>query len=219
MFPSRGRPESAARAIASLRDNATSPADISYLVALDPDDAADYGPLYGADDLTIWTAPRRYGYQGIHHYWNHLATLATGDWLMIWNDDYLMQTPGWDGIVHAQQPGVLWPYANHAPQCNLAPTWPRSWTEAIGHVSCTVQTDTWMEQTAALIGRIWHVPIQIIHDRADVTGNHNDATADEGWRQAYGPAYRFWDPQFVEQRYKDADVLRRLLDAQGIPHT
>jgi hypothetical protein len=36
------------------------------------------------------------GYDSLHEYYNELASKATGDWLMLWNDDAVMETEGWD---------------------------------------------------------------------------------------------------------------------------
>ncbi len=209
LLPSRGRPDSLAASMSSLLETASEPAGVQILVAADPDDRATQEvPLRPGD--VMWVAPERYGYLRMYEYVNALAKIASGQWLHLWNDDARMLTPGWDAIVAAQQPGVLWSSANHAPQCNIFPFWPKAWSDAMGHVSLAWQCDTWIEQVGAMAGRMWKVPIEVFHDRADVSGGHDDLTAAEGWRTAYGPNYRFWDSEHVQQRAQDALVVRAL---------
>jgi len=52
--------------------------------------------------------------------WNRLASLATGEYLMMVNDDNIMNTYGWDEVFMAQKPNddifVAWPNGQGA-QC------------------------------------------------------------------------------------------------------
>ena len=38
----------------------------------------------------------RLGYKNLHEYMNALWVQASGEWLMLWNDDALMETKDWD---------------------------------------------------------------------------------------------------------------------------
>ena len=208
LLPSRGRPASLQASVRSLLSRAERPQDTEILVAADPDDAATAAVRLRPQDQ-MWTAPQRYGYLRLHEYVNHLATLASGEWLMIWNDDAVMLTAGWDVTVHAQEPGVLWPSANHHHGCNLFPIWPKAWADAAGHVSLCWNCDSWVQQVGELLGRQWRIPVEVLHDRADITGGHDDATATEGSQQAVRPgADVFW--QYLPQRIADAGLIREM---------
>ncbi len=214
IFTSRGRPNSLIAAVSSLIDQAAAPGEIEVIIAVDPDDAT---AAEAADGLCcharLWTAPERYGYTGLHLYLNQLAAMASGTWCQWFNDDMRMLTPGWDLIVRANRPAVLWPAANHVPHANIAPAWPRAWSDATGHASPTSHMDTYMQWLGDQLGRHDRVPVEILHDRADVTGNHQDQTYAEG-RKLLGPEGMVpgFDAAAVRAQIDiDAQVIRGLL--------
>lgn len=189
LCPTRGRPDSLWESIGSLNDHAADVGAHEVLVAADPDERDSYA---WADDLAgvrLWTAPERFGYRCLHEYYNALAAMAAGEWLMIWNDDARMLTPGWDAVIEgalSASPGVLWMKANHCDGGNLFPAWPRAWSEALGHVSLSPHCDMWIQHLGQGLGCQRPVPVEILHDRKDVTGGHDDATYAEG-RGPLGP--------------------------------
>jgi hypothetical protein len=209
LLPSRGRTRALAESIATLLDLADKPGSVEILVAADPDDE----PTWQADlpwQASIWTAPERYGYPRLHEYVNQLAARADGEWLMLWNDDARMLTEGWDALVEAEPDGVLWPHSNDIPTCNTFPIWPRAWTDHLGHVSLSPHCDSWIQYLGQTIGRHERVDVEILHDRADLTGGHDDQTRAEslaGYRTAdYG------SPAMEAARAADVDALRALLN-------
>jgi hypothetical protein len=204
-FCSRGRPESLRDAVYSLKCNAEDWDEVEVFVAVDPDDstvlqASELLAEYGMGDVNLWAAPERYGYQGLHKYLNDLSQFATGTWQMWFNDDARMQTQGWDSAIRSQQEeAILWPRANHVLHANLFPIWPRRWTEHVGMVTPTMHMDTWLQYVGEALGRHVQIPVEIFHDRADVTGNHNDDTYHEG-RELMGPEGMAPDFQQVVMR-------------------
>jgi len=212
LLPSRGRPGPLAESIASLDGNADDPGQVQILIAADPDDEPTWSFPARQPSVT-WIAPGRYGYVRLHEYVNQIARMASGDWLMLWNDDARMLTPGWDTIITGSPPGVLWSAANHDGHCNLFPAWPRSWTDAIGHVSLCWNCDTWMQEIGAAVGRQWQVPVRVFHDRADITGGHDDQTWEEG-RDRGDMSSVFCEARFRDQRAADAAKIRDLLPQQ-----
>lgn len=208
LLPSRGRPKALRETVAGLLDLADRPDSIQVLVAADPDD-----PETREADLparaTVWTAPERYGYPRLHEYVNRLAGLSDGDWLMLWNDDARILTAGWDALVGEQPPGVLWPRSNDIPTCNTFPIWPRAWTEHLGHVSLSPHCDSWIQYLGQSLDRHERVDVDILHDRADLTGGHDDQTRAEslaGYRTAdYG------SPAMEAARTADVTALRQYL--------
>ena len=210
LLPSRGRPEALERSIASLRDLAEDPSSLEFLAAIDPDQEGMYA---GLDGIRLWTAPERYGYARLHEYMNSLASLASGEWLMTWNDDALMLTAGWDAVVHAQAPGVLWPAVNHHPANNTFPVWPAAWTRLTGRVSLCFNFDSWIQETGEMAGRQWRIPVEIFHDRHNQTGSgrFDDLTAAEGTLLADSSCSVLRSPEMVAERQRDAALIRATL--------
>jgi hypothetical protein len=211
-FCSRGRPESCGRTLRSLFGSADVPARVEAIIAVDPDEDIEAYTLALPAGARLWIAPERYGYTRLHDYLNPLAAMAAGRWCFWLNDDMTVLTPGWDTVVLAQEPGVLWPRANHVIHANIAPAWPRSWSDALGYASPTSHMDTYLQRLGEAVGRHVPVPIEILHDRADVTGNHDDQTYAEG-RARLGPEGMvpgFDATQFHAQVEADATVIRGL---------
>jgi len=212
LLPSRGRPKALAESVGSLLDLADRPGSIQILVAADPDDEATLTAELSWQ-AGIWTAPERFGYPRLHGYVNRLAEQAEGEWLMLWNDDARILTPGWDAAVHEQEPGVLWPHSNDIPTCNTFPIWPKAWTDRLGHVSLSPHCDSWIQYLGQSLDRHKRVDIEILHDRADLTGGHDDQTRAEslaGYRTAdYG------SPAMEAARAADVAALRGLLASEA----
>ena len=99
---------------------------------------------------------------------------------MIWNDDCVMATANWTEVVRTfdGQMVVLNPRTNHDNwkiDMNVFPIFPRKLVELMGHVSLSRHNDSWLEFVARDAGIMVRVPITIHHDRADLTGNNDDA--------------------------------------------
>lgn len=224
LLPTRGRTEAVLQSVASLVDTADNPFGIEILAAVDPDDMSSRMALEtGSFRTRVWTAPERYGYARLHEYVNHLAEEADGNWLMLWNDDARMQTDGWDSIVESTDRRdsiaeswpklVLWPLVNHDQGGNLFPIWPARWFGALGYVSRSPNIDVWISELARRIGVERKIPVSILHDRADITGGHDDQTYREG-RALMGPGN---DPGYDSQanrmeRTRAVKILGRLYD-------
>lgn len=210
LLPSRGRPKPLTESVASVLDQADRPGSIEILIAADPDDP----DTHGVDlpwQARVWTAAERYGYPRLHEYVNRLAEQADGDWLMLWNDDARLLTEGWDAIVRAQDHSVLWPHSNDIPTCNTFPIWPRAWTDHLGHVSLSPHCDSWIQFLGQTLGRHQRIDVEILHDRADLTGGHDDQTRAEslaGYRTAdYG------SHAMESARAADVTALRQYLNS------
>jgi len=205
LLPSRGRPESLTDSIGSLRVMADDPSRLEILVAADPDDLSTVKAAEQSR-ARYWVAPTRYGYHRLHEYMNHLASLAAGEWLLLWNDDARMLTPGWDSRVEEADRGVLWPTHNDSPMLNIFPIVHRSLVEALGHFSLSPHCDSWVQDVATAVGAHHRIDVDIRHDRHDLTGGHNDQT----WRDAQA-GYRTADyhsPPMQAARARDIETLK-----------
>lgn len=133
LCPSRGHPDLLARTVDSLRNRAISPPQI--LVAADDDDP---DTIFTARELGVGIYIReRTGYDKLHVYYQDLARLATGDWLMVWGDDCIMMSNCWDEKIEALPPEILVAdlMSTHSPLCCF-PAVRRLAVDAIG-MFCT----------------------------------------------------------------------------------
>lgn len=200
LCPTRGRPEKLRTSVASLLDNADNPGQAEILLAVDPDEAH----LEFPEPALVWAAPRRYGYQSLHEYYNRLADRARGDWLMVWNDDAVMYTPGWDTVVVNHEPAFLFPGHNGPMHCNGFPIWPAEWTRLLGHVSLGAYVDTWMQEICEVLDVQRRVPIEV---------TNAIMPDDQTWRE--GRAVTPYGHSFQAEQRADLEKLRKYLQAKG----
>ena len=211
LVPSRERPELLARSIESLGD-----ADLEVLVRVDDDDPRldDYRALPG---IELIVGPH-HGYGSLQHYYNELAERATSDWLFIWNDDCLMQTPDWLDIVlsYDGKMVVLNPNTNHDNweiDMNVFPIFPRRMVELMGHLSLNSHNDSWIEYIGRDAGIMVRVPIVIHHDRADLTGQNDDET----YAAREENKDHFRSEEMVRARARDVQAIRDdLAENEGV---
>jgi len=169
---------------------ATDTSRIEILVAYDDDDLESreffetvWTPFLEQSSATsLVFETERFGYLRLYKYVNFLAEQATGDWIMFWNDDALMLTEGWDeeivrndgffGLLRMPCVTMDHPFA-------LFPIIPREWLDFFGCISPVNHSDWWIYNVTAPLGRLRNIPVQVYHDRADVTGGNNDETFKE----------------------------------------
>jgi hypothetical protein len=198
IFPSRGRQSVLRDCIDSLRDTAAGQVEI--LVAIDPDEAGEYCMAL-PDGLSLCVTPQRWGYAALHEYYGYLAARARGEWLLIFNDDATMETPGWDQIIAGQDaPAVLWPYCPQATGMNVFPAFPAAWARHLGHVARHHSVDRWVQETGERLGRVRHIPVTVRHLCV------LDQTAGE---RGFDGGY--YSPGMVAARERDAASLREFL--------
>jgi hypothetical protein len=204
LVPSRERPGPLARSVESLGGGR----DLEVLVRVDEDDPCldDYLRVPGIEPIV---GPH-HGYGALQRYYNELAERATRDWLFIWNDDCIMRTPGWIDVVRRYDGklAVLNPDTNHdnwAIDMNVFPIFPRRMVELIGHLSLSAHNDSWIEFLGRGAGIMARVPIVIVHDRADLTGNNDDAT----YAHREIAREEFHSPEMAALRERD---IRLILD-------
>ena len=215
LLPTRKRTEAVVKSIGSLLANAADTSRIEILVAYDNDDeesreffAETWFPYIGQCSATSKVfETERFGYLRLYKYVNFLAEQASGDWIMFWNDDALMLTENWDDeiVKHDGWFGLLrMPCVTMNHPFALFPIIPREWIDVFGRVSPVNHSDWWIYNVTAPAGRLLNLPVEVYHDRADVTGNNNDETFRE---QSYAADGR--DPTNPED-YSHPDRIAEL---------
>lgn len=206
LCPTRGRPTRLIRSIASIRGLAAGPIEI--LAMADPDDEPTQTAIKDLG-LPLHVASQRYGYGRLSEYYNQLAAAAAGDWLLLWNDDALMETPSWDQRIIELPAHVLvaFPGSNHGTDLNTFPAVRRWAVDTVGHFSLSVHADTWWQDIGHGLDAQQRIDVFIRHERDDLIGAQRDQT-----RQDALHSYRrhdYWTPEMIALRQADINTLRR----------
>jgi len=209
LIPSRGRPEMLTDTVASLL---TSGGNIEILIRLDDDDKAALGPYLAKcqeeGDIEIITGPR-HGYRNLHLYYNELAAQATGDWLMLWNDDALMETEAWDAKIHACGGGLK--VLNATGNLNLFPIFTKKLYELLGHVSLQTHADSWLQVISRMNGIEQPVELSVRHLREEI----DDARKAESLGTYAVTSPEFFSREFQGKLYADVRKVKDALAASS----
>ncbi len=179
LLPTRKRVATLKKSIESLINTAHNPKLIQFLFAVDEDDPGTIEFLKTSNypnQGVITFKPM--GYENIHKYNNTLALYAHGKWLMFFNDDAIMLTKYWDRkiIDRGSSFRVLRVREQTSHPYAIFPIFPRDWFMLLDHISLHGQNDAWISEIAYMLDIMRDIDINIIHDRADITGNNNDET-------------------------------------------
>lgn len=187
ILPTRGRTGGALQAsLKSLMENADDPARVEIMLGVDDDDqetldwvnneASKFVEPYGCACKAKVFKPL--GYTKLNVYVNLLCHASSGAWLFLWNDDALMQTKGWDTVVRSYDGDFkcLAPKDNHDHPFAIFPLIPADWFVLCDAWSVNAQNDTWVSVIARMNGIFERIDIEILHDRADMTGGNDDET-------------------------------------------
>jgi hypothetical protein len=226
LLPTRKRTQAVVTSIGSLLANAADTSRIEILVAYDNDD--DESRTFFEEVWTPFLAQcqattkvfetERFGYLKLNRYVNFLAEQATGDWIMFWNDDALMLTENWDNHIVANDGwfGLLrMPCVTMNHPFALFPIVPREWVKLFGTVSPVTHSDWWIYNVTKPLDLVKDIPVQVYHDRADVTGGNNDETFKEQSYAADGRDPTNPDDYIHPDRQQDLrDWIHKLINKQ-----
>lgn len=188
LLPTRGRTEQLDRSISSLIELADQPDSIQWLFGFDSDDKESY--QYFVDNIQQKITDSKgtftclefepMGYGNLHEYVNTLAGRATGEWFVFWNDDAVMKSQGWDTEIFSHTGKFcLQAFETHNKHpYSIFPIVPKKWFELIGHLSKHNLNDAWLSQIAWMIDVMLRIPVEVEHERFDLTGKNKDATYD-----------------------------------------
>jgi hypothetical protein len=186
LLPTRGRTDALKRSIMSLIHLAECPNEIQLLVGFDTDDSAssDYFIEHIAPEINrsgasyTCLAFEPMGYIRLNEYVNSLAKVATGNWLMFWNDDAFMESANWDTeiVKHTGKFCCLRMPTHNSHPYAIFPIVPKAWYELFGYLSSHQISDAWISQISYMLDIMITIPISVVHDRHDLTGNNHDDT-------------------------------------------
>lgn len=184
LLATRGRTEPLKRSIHSLIDLAQDPKRVQIMLAFDKDDTV--GPAYFLKEVKPWLDERGVsytamsfepmGYINLHKYNNAMAAKTDSHFLVIWNDDAVMETQDWDSIIMSYRNDFkLLSFKTHNMHpYSIFPIVPRKWYDLIGYISPHPTQDGWVSQQAYMLDIYQRIDVQVLHDRFDLTGNNGD---------------------------------------------
>jgi hypothetical protein len=228
MLPTRGRTVPLKLSIISVFNRVLDLDKVQLILGFDDDD--EIGLKYFSTDIQPWMQEKGIhytvmtfkpmGYEGLNRYYNAMAEQSSADWLFVWNDDALMETTGWDRIVEKYngQFKLLKVHGHKEHPYSIFPILPREWYDLFGFFSRHQMIDAELSQNAYMLDIMEIVDIYVTHDRHDLTGNNNDATA-KARKLLEGNLH---DPEdfhhigYAQARMHDCETIAAHLKARGI---
>ena len=228
LLPTRGRSDALERSVKSLFELADRPDRVQLMLGFDEDDAEGIAAF--EELLQPWLDERdinytamsfeTLGYTRLNEYVNALALASDADWLFFWNDDAYAETPGWDTVIesHTGEFKLLAVHTHNDHPYSIFPIAPRAWLDHMGHLSPHQISDAWLSQQAYLLD-IWErIPVDVVHDRHDLTGNNDDATFQNRIMYEGNPndTRDFHHPGWTSFRIEECNRLAEYMKTIGI---
>lgn len=232
LLATRGRTEPLGKSVQSLFDLADNPLKIQLMIGFDKDDTK--GLTYFDRKLQPWLVKNkvaytafsfnRMGYENLHKYSNAMCSKSEGQWLIIWNDDAIMETKGWDTTINSYtgQFKLLAFDTHNLHPYSIFPIVPREWYELLGYISPHQAQDGWVSQQAYMLDIFERIPVKVLHDRHDLTGNNKDQTFDERKVHEGNPndPLDFHSRQQIQMRHYDcARLAQYMKEKRGLSTT
>lgn len=223
LLATRGRTEALLKSVRSVFELADAPSRIRMFFAFDRDDEigktffkTELQPLLDTNNWAyVAMVFEPLGYIRLNQYNNKMAEKTTAPWLVIWNDDAIMETQGWDTeILKYRDDFKLLAFHTHNDHpYSIFPILPRKWFELLGYISPHPTQDGWLSQQAYLLDIWQRIPVHVLHDRHDLTGNNNDTTFQQRAMLEGRPddPLDFHSVQQIELRHRDAAKLATYL--------
>jgi hypothetical protein len=231
LLPTRGRTDALEKSVKSLLDLASDVNKIYIAFGFDNDDKVGLNYFLetikpSLDDQNInYTALSfdSMGYEGLNLYYNALAENVDADWLFVWNDDCIMNTPAWDEEIckYDGEFKVLKVHTHNEHPYSIFPIVPVAWKKIVGQLSRHQMIDAEISQIAYMLDIIQIVDIDVTHDRTDLTGNQSNEPPKPRVRLEGNPAnpQDFHNISYVQHRFDDAQKLSVLMEAMNIDTT
>lgn len=217
LYPARGRPYALRRSALAFLTLAARPERVELLFRFDADDPhlqAEMGALSSVArefprSRVVVIVGERFGYVRLYEYFNELATISRGAWLLQWNDDTHILTPRWDELLFEAPPVSVQLLRRDV--CETAdPTFPatgRPVYEAMGHISLNAHCDAWVSDVS------WWAKCQVL--RNDIVFHH-DCLADQTAGERVDDMDRFKGPEQTALRAVDIERVKARMVTKGI---
>ena len=104
---------------------------------------------------------------------------------------------------------------------SIFPIVPRAWLDVIGHLSLHSMNDAWLSQIAYCVNIWQRIEVNVLHDRADLTGNNLDNTYKQRELLEGNPSNPkdFHHPNNTLLRMSECDRINEYLKTQGLDNS
>jgi hypothetical protein len=231
LLPTRGRTKALDQSLIGLLELAGDLDSIQVLLGLDNDDTVGIEHFQQSLQPTLDRMGVHYtamsfepmGYSRLHDYVNTLARASSADWMFFWNDDAVMHTQDWDLEIekYTGEFKLLAVHTHNDHPYSIFPIVPKAWLDVIGHLSLHSMNDAWLSQNAYCVD-IWkRIDVDVLHDRADLTGNNLDSTYKQRELLEGNPSNPrdFHHPDQTVKRMQECDQLNNYLKTLGLNPT
>lgn len=229
LLPTRNRKDMFIESIDSIFNTCVDDISFEVLAAVDADDVETTTQLqnYYSDktNVNFFTFEERQYYRGFQNYINYLVNQAKGKWLIIWNDDIVMRSYGWNKVIKEYNDEDKFVcinplVSNMTHYCrdkvfthnNLAPIIPKKWCELTGHFSLNPAVDSWVGDLAGVLGiNVWEDRISMVQNRFDVNGMNQDETYSQRANDVGFIRNDYFSERQLLNRDKDKKILLEYL--------
>jgi hypothetical protein len=130
-----------------------------------------------------------------------------------------METGGWDQeiMTHDGEFKLLAFHTHNDHPYSIFPIVPRKWLDLLGYLSPHQISDAWLSQQAYMLN-IWErIPVDVLHDRHDLTGNNGDETFQNRPMLEGNPSspVDFHSMTQMDLRHRDCYKIATYLRTQG----
>lgn len=225
LLPSRGRPAGLLNAVSSLVVRCDNPQSIEILIRLDDDDAesqkaVEYmnGIFGDATSIRTIIGPRGDGYIALHKFVEELCAVARGDFLLLFNDDVLMDTNGWDAELDRFRNELCVlrlrsPMPRECAHLTAFPAVHRKLHQIIGHFSLNGFCDAWIQDISRGAGIERRCRVRVTHKQKY---DNMDATAREAVNTFTTLQNQLDSFEQKELRNVDLARVKSYLDRHGV---
>ncbi len=216
------------RSLFSLIDQAQDLSTIQFILGIDNNDSTgldyftqDIQPELDARNINYEAlAFEPLGYMGLNRYYNKMAESADADWLWVWCDDAICETEHWDQRIRecTGEFKLLKVHTHNEHPYSIFPIYPAEWRDTLGYLSCHQLIDAECSQIAYFMDLMKIIEINVVHDRADLTGNNNDENANKKKYLEGNPndPRDLYHQSFKLQRFRDCDRLEAYMRQRGL---
>lgn len=227
LMPTRGRTEALLTAVKAIVERANKPETLQLLFGFDTDDTI------GVDYWKSTVEPYLKGtavafearlfnpmtYTGLNIYYNTLAQKSDADWFLLYSDDAIMETQGWDDVITSHDGEFILQkvHTHNGHPYSIFPIYPREWFDLFNFCSFQQMVDAELSQIAYPLDLVRIVDIEVTHDRYDLTGNNLDETEINRVRLEGNPSdpRDFAHPTQAQHRERCMHKIAAYLRARG----
>jgi acetolactate synthase small subunit len=223
IFPTRKRYDLFVKSTNSLIENCSDLNNLEILVAMDDDDVETVQKTkeYIADKpfIKLYVSERHF-YRNLNLYVNATSKDATGEFLLLWNDDCMMTSKDYDLVMdkYKNKFVVVNPLVtNQTDYCRqenrmLFPIIPKKWIDVTGRWSNSGACDSWVELISNDLNlSVYEDDIQIFHEREFI---QDEITIESHPDKNFIAYFSFFTEEKHNERMEDLRLIRDYLNKQ-----